>query len=103
MRGVAVAVSGNILRTPHFAEPFVVLLIGQLLPYSPYLFEDIIATKIPCNFVFLTHLGGIKSRYDKSPSPLPAGQINTYMCLPLGAVIKAGRLGNAASVALHRQ
>ena len=55
---MAVAVSGNILRTPHFAEPFVVLLIGQLLPYSFYLFEDIIATEIPCNFVFLAHLGG---------------------------------------------
>jgi len=78
-RGVAVAVSGNILRTPHFAEPFVVMLIGQLLPYSLYLFEDIIATKIPCNFVFLTHLGGIKSRYDKSPSPLPAEQTNISM------------------------
>jgi hypothetical protein len=64
-RGVAVAVSGNILRTPHFAEPFVVLLIGQPLPYSFYLLEDIIAIKIPCNFIFLTHLGGIKSSSDK--------------------------------------
>ena len=49
--GVAVAVSGNILRTPHFAEPFVVLLIGQPLPYSFYLFEDVIAIKITCTVI----------------------------------------------------
>jgi type IV secretory pathway TraG/TraD family ATPase VirD4 len=31
-RGVAVAVSGNLLWIPHFAEPFSVRLIGKLLP-----------------------------------------------------------------------